>query len=585
MPNLKILLLILLLAITNASAQSTWEKLFSQVSTDVFRSVQNVPGGGYILAGYTSDSTLHDTDAYIVRITNSGDTSWTYRYDGSAHGKDLFYKVITTADGGFIAAGYTTAGTSGSDDVLYIKFSSSGSRQWTKTWGGSGRDRAQDIIQLASGGYILTGYSTSSPAQYYDVFLLKTDGSGDEVWNRYFGSSGYDDANAVKVLSDGGFILAGQSDNGSTGLDHYLVRTNSSGNMIWQMRSGTSGTDNAESILVRSSGFLLAGGSNGGGGNVDKGYVVKTDTAGNTVWTKFFGTTGPDDFHRIETTADGNFILSGTTSSSGPLLPNLWLVKMDPNGDEIWSKTFGRDNHDHGYSAVQAPDGGYILAGHSGSFGFNNEDGIVIKTDGSGNVSNPLTYTTVYQMTIPSGCARADASIQLVIRNFGETTVPNVPVTVNSTGAASINETGSFPSSFPAEAIDTVTISNVDLSASGNYTFSAFTNNQNDVYPARNKLITTMNLSPCVGIEELEESAFSVYPTPASSYLVVELNDRSIRASMELIDLSGRVFESKKNISNGRNTFDLLLVPNGMYFLRLQDQDGKVGMKKVLVSR
>jgi hypothetical protein len=70
----------------------------------------------------------------------------------------------------------------------------------------------------------------------------------------------------------------------------------------------------------------------------------------------------PDDFHRVDTTSDGGFIASGTTTSTGPALPNMWLMRTNSSGDSLWSNTYGGVNHDHGYSGQQTSDGGYIIA-------------------------------------------------------------------------------------------------------------------------------------------------------------------------------------------------------------------------------
>jgi hypothetical protein len=233
---------------------------------------------------------------------------------------------------------------------------------------------------------------------------------------------------------------------------------------------------------------------------------------------------------------------------------------------------------------VQAADGGYVLAGHSGSYGFNNEDAIVIKTDGSGNVADELTYTSVSQIIVPS-CSRTNSTIKVIIRNYGEKTVSSVPVTVNITGAATLTVNGTFSSSFPAEAIDTVTITNVNLSGSGNFTFNAYTNNSNDVYPVRNNLIVTRNLSPCVGIDELELSAFSVFPVPAKDLLFVELNDHNLKGIATLLDLWGRELDHQEFSSADRLTFTLHSLPDGIYFLRMTDTDGRAAVRRVVVTK
>jgi hypothetical protein len=493
----KIYVVIFLLLSTSAFAQSNWEKLFSLESTDVFRCVREVPSGGYILAGYTSDSTVNDTDAFVVKLNSSGDTAWTFRYNGPQSHKDVLYKIIPTADGGYIACGYTNSITGISDDILYIKLSGSGSLQWVKTLGGSGRDRAQDIIQTSDGKYTIAGYTMSPPAQYYDAYLIRLNSSGDTLWTKMFGSSNYDDANAVRELSGGGYILAGQSENGSNGFDQYLIETDASGNLSWQKKIGTTGTDNVDGLVILSDGFLLAGGTNGAGAGGDDGYLVKTDFSGNQIWFKTFGGSQPDDFHRVEVTSDGGFIISGTTESSGNSLPNAWLVKTDASGNSSWEKTFGGDNHDHGYSAQQTSDGGYIIAGHSGSFGFNNEDAYVVKTDGSGNITNHLTYTTVFAILEPSTCGSDPATIEVTIRNFGNQSVPNVPVTVNITGGTTNTSNGTYNSQLNPQDVTNFTIySTADMSAGGNFTLNCFTNNSNDVYPAHNGMVKSVSLSP-----------------------------------------------------------------------------------------
>ena len=148
------------------------------------------------------------------------------------------------------------------------------------------------------------------------------------LWTKIIGSADYEDANSLKLLPDGGYILGGQIRINGSNYDQYLIRTNSSGDTLWTRHFGTSGTDNIESIVIVSDGYVMAGSTNSiltG----DDGYLVKTDTSGNVIWSKTFGGNYPDDFHRVEKTSDGGFILTGTTSSIGPTNPNMWLLKTN----------------------------------------------------------------------------------------------------------------------------------------------------------------------------------------------------------------------------------------------------------------
>lgn len=487
------------LFVQNISSQTTWEKLFSKKNTDAFRCVIEVPAGGYLIAGYTSDSTVNDTDAYVVRMTTAGDTLWTKRINRTGNGKDLLYKVINTADGGYAFCGYSTSNSAGSDDAYFLKMDAIGNVLWSKTWGGTGKDRAQDIVQTADGGFAIAGYTTSPPAAYYDAFLIRTNGSGDTLWTRRFGTSGFDDANTVVTHPDGGFVLGGQSTNGGAGLDMYMVRLNTAGDIIWTKKFGTNGTDNIEHIIRQPDGtYILAGGTDDTGGlGGNDGYLVKTDTGGTVLWSKVYGGNSQDDFHQVYRTVGGNFILSGTSRSSGALEPNMWLIKTNSSGDSLWSRTYGGDNHDHGYSAVQTSDGGYIFVGYSSSFGFNGEDAYVVKTDNFGDLGDYLTNITVSDLTQPlnGSCSNNNIQIKVVVRNFGRDTVPNVPVTINITGPITQTLNQTYNGTVPPGELDTLTFSTpVNLSVPGQYTFSCTSLNVNDVFPQNNNLTRTITI-------------------------------------------------------------------------------------------
>ncbi|MBK8364875.1 MAG: hypothetical protein IPL24_14790 [Bacteroidetes bacterium] len=488
-----------------SNGQTTWEKLFSAKNTDVFRSVKEVPAGGFVAVGYTSDSTVSDSDAYVVRMTALGDTLWTFRQNIGLSKKDLFYKVIVASDGGFVMCGYTSSITGISDDILIVKLNSAGQMVWTKTLGGAGRDRAQDIIELSNGSFVVTGYTTSSPASYYDAFLYKINSSGDSLWYKLYstGSFLYDDANSVRALSNGGFLMGGQSANGANGFDQFLIRTDDSGNVLWTKKFGTAATDNIEYIAVGNNCFYLAGGTAGAGMGGDDGYVVKTDTVGNVIWAKTYGGSFPDDFHTVQITGDGGLIMAGTTSSTGPLQPNMWLMRTNSDGDSLWSNTYGGDNHDHGYSGIQSSDGGYVIVGHTGSFGFNGEDAYIVKTNSSGNVINELVYTTVSALITPTsvGCGTTNVQVKVLLRNFGNAIVPNVPSTADITGALTTTLTGLYNGNFHPQDADTLIYSTtINTTAGGTYTFVLSTNNDNDVFPARNSLTVTLNIEGNNGV-------------------------------------------------------------------------------------
>src|SRR5215203_1912857 len=302
------------------NAQITWEKLFVRSNTDVFRSVQEVPSGGYICAGYTSAWSNNDTDAYVVRLTVDGDTMWTRSFDRGK--QELFYKVINTSDGGFVMCGYKKT-LADPGIAYYMKLDVNGNLLWEGSYGGSGTERAQEIIQTSDGGYAMCGYTNSGTgAQGYNSFLVKIDASGGQSWSMKYGTNAFEDANSVKELPNGDFIMAG-----AQGSDIWLVLTNSSGVKQWDQVIGTPFIDNAEYIqLAASGGFIICGSTEGTHLGGSDGYLVKTDDLGNVQWTKSYGGDPNDDFHRVENTSDGGYILTGTTQSNAAIISNEWLV-------------------------------------------------------------------------------------------------------------------------------------------------------------------------------------------------------------------------------------------------------------------
>ncbi len=485
---LSIALLFLILDADYCDAAS-WQKLYVKKSTDCFRCVKEVSSGGYILAGYTANLTPNDTDALAVRLDVNGDTLWTFVYNGPSGKEDCFYKVVPTSDNGFVFCGYSRSFSS-SDNVFYLKLNSSGHVQWVKNWGGSGIDRGEDMIELDDGNFIICGYSTSSPARYYDAFILKIDPGGNTVWTKIYGGTSYDDANSVIELPDHGLLVGGQSNN-----QLFLIRTNSDGDSLWTRSFGTSGIDNIKCVNFAQGGdgFVLAGTTDGAGSGGEDAYLVRTDTGGVQLWAKTYGGSLNDGFHTIEQTSDGGYFACGTSSEGPWNNPNICITKLDANGNKSWENFFGGENHDHGYSGTPTSDGGYIASGHTRSFANtdNIEDALVIKTNSSGQVSNYLSWTEVTDLISPvsGGCGNANAEVIVELTNWSVQSVSSIPVTVEITGAINQTFSQTLNSSVAHNGSKNLTFTtHVNMSAGGTYNFHIYTGNPNDVYPSNNYL-------------------------------------------------------------------------------------------------
>jgi hypothetical protein len=214
---------------------------------------------------------------------------------------------------------------------------------WARVFGGARRDEGFSAQQTSDGGYIITGYTESFGAGGYDVLLIKTDASGNQVWAKTFDGLDWDAGRSIQQTSDGGYIIAGET---------------------W-----SDGPWNSDVLLI------------------------KTGASGDTVWTRTYGGTNDDCGNSVQQASDGGYIIAGMTSF-GAGGGDVWLIKTDANGDTVWTRTYGGPDHDGGKSVQQTADGGYIIAGFTYSYGTGFQDAWLIKTDASGDT----TWTSVPPM-------------------------------------------------------------------------------------------------------------------------------------------------------------------------------------------
>jgi hypothetical protein len=290
---------------------------------------------------------------------------------------------------------------------------------WAKCYGGGGFDRAYSFDQTIDNGYVVAGYSNSDDIFVTgnhggaDYWIVKLDSTGNIIWQKSLGGSGTDVANSIRKTSDGGYIIAGESEsnNGDVtvnlgGIDAWIVKLDSAGNITWQKSFGGVSVDKVNSIQQTSDGgYIFAGYTASINGNVNY-WIVKLDIFGNMTWQKSFGGFGSDQATSIEQTFDEGYIVAGYSySNNGDVSGNhgssdIWIVKIDATGNLIWQKSFGGSGNErtqfdyYGFLPIkQTLDGGYIIAGSStsndgdvtGNHGYS--DFWIVKIDPTGNIT------------------------------------------------------------------------------------------------------------------------------------------------------------------------------------------------------
>jgi len=261
----------------DAAGEPRWTRSFGGSSDDEAYAIRETADGGLILAGATSSfGTAGSRDLWLIKTDSTGISEWTRSLGG--FGSDGAWSVAPTADGGFILAGWTFSyGPSGVGNAWLVKTDPLGNMEWNQPFGGTDVDRGYEALPTTDGGYILAGYTDSFGAGLYDLYLVKTDDAGTEQWSRTFGGTGRDYANDVVETADGGYLAAGYTLSfGAGNEDMYLVRTDANGDLQWETTFGGSASDVAYAVAnIPEGGYVVAGHTLSSGAGLHDAWVIR----------------------------------------------------------------------------------------------------------------------------------------------------------------------------------------------------------------------------------------------------------------------------------------------------------------------
>ncbi len=375
-----------------------FQNVFGGMNTEEGGFGKQTTDGGYIILG-TSNTYESGYGYYLTKTASDGAISWSKAYGGPDI--DWALALDQTNDGGYVMAGYSytyNGGPSGAADGFLVKANATGAYQWAVVFGGTDfEDYLQAVAKTADGGCIVAGHTYSLPANSMDIYLAKVSSTGAVSWEKTYDTqdatpaSGLDDAFAVQQTTDGGYIVAGQTVSGLTvnaGYDLFLMKTDASGNIQWTNAYGGTNWELSYSVKQTTDGGYILGGETYTFGSGDEFYLLKVSANGTKQWAYAYGGTTIENGGFATQTTDGGYAIVGSTRSFGsPGSPtiNTLLVRTDNAGTALWSKTYGGYNDERPAVVQPTADGGLVTMGYTFSAGAGNYDLFMTKSDGNGN--------------------------------------------------------------------------------------------------------------------------------------------------------------------------------------------------------
>ena len=345
---------------------------------------------------------------YVGSIINAQPSLTTQKSFGGG-GFDQSVSLKKSLDGGFLIGATSVSNISGeksengfgAEDFWLIKTDNTGSKIFDKTYGGTGVDQIRTIVELATGEWLICGTSFSpisgnkTAPQWgnADFWVVKTDATGNIVWNKTYGGNAYDELYGAVISADGNIFLGGGTYSDVSGnktsaiignIDYWLVKINLDGDMLWDKTYGTTKFDFMLDLIATPDGGAVLGGQSDGNAELDKSqncrglvdcWMLKVNATGGKDWDKTMGGNANDQFQKMAITPDGGIVVAASSESnaSGNKTENsrgrwdVWAFKLNASGTTAWNKTMGGSSDDFSTSIAIIPNGNILIAGYSSS--------------------------------------------------------------------------------------------------------------------------------------------------------------------------------------------------------------------------
>lgn len=450
---------------------------------------------------------------------------------------DVGEDICATDDGGFAIIGSTASSGDGNTDIYLLKVDSLCNYQWSWALGGTNNDWGYSIKQTYDKGFIIAASTNSYGNGGYDAMLLKRDSLGNYQWQKTYGGNDWDFAYDVVQTFDSGYVFCGETYNNTAGFsDVYVVKTNSIGDTLWTKTVGGSLTDKGNALIQTSDSNIVVSGIKNTQTDSTQAYVLKFDKDGVLLWDSVYGGAGYDVVNSIIETQDGRYLFVGATNSFSSN-KEFYIVQISSDGLLIWENYFTMPIEEEAYDVFQIADGNFMVIGYTSSFGGGGKDALIFLVTSGGWWGGKSS-------------------------TFG--------------------------------GLDDELINGFAMGLNGNMYLSGYTNTYgeglNDLMIIRVDTIVTQqqfNVTNNIDIAPIsvyefskKELGISLYPNPANDY--VEIGTQKYPIRLQLLDVFGNEVLDK-TITTNNIRLNLVGISKGFYSLVFSDNKDVLQVEKLII--
>lgn len=487
--------------------------------------------------------------------------------------------VLPTDDGGFLLTGATASFGAGANDMHLIRTNALGEVLWTRTYGGQFNEIGFRALAMPDGGFTVMGETDNSWGGLLDHYIVRVDATGELLWSRRIGGIGNDNGADIIATPDGGFLITGNS--GTFGTRRLMVaKLSGTGELLWNTQVGGSSNDGGRAIAAAPGGGAIVAGYTDSfittGRNL---FMVRINDQGTVVWSRSIGNGGATQAFGITATPNGEWMITGRTTNGPGGVENVLLVRMSDSGDVLWAKSYGGPDGDSGNAVEAAENGGYLVAGLARGYQQATvRDAMLMRVDENGEVLWTRLYGGPASAEGFQDLARLENGYVAVgyasVQPFGFSTYLVRTDLEGTSGCDELDIVWTAVDAGLTVSSPTLLVSSLNIVGNDTPTEPGSGGSSLDVF--------CMNNTTGIYSHVNDVAAMRLMPNPANDHVQVEFDE--IPAATDILHITnamGQLVRSHR--AQGRtHVLDVSDLPKGLYHVQFHDARGRTTQRLVV---